>query len=176
MTKGRFAILLILLACIAGGWGIWYTQQRAFWAPVEGPVTLTLMTPEGPRPIDAGGVSVIRSSSSPLGFRACFGHSEDLSTLAGQEPPEGAPTVAPAWFDCFDADAIGALIAVGEAKTFLAYQDAAYGVDRVIALASDGRGWAWHELNECGDRDYSGTPVGRDCPDRDTYRPLVEGE
>jgi len=51
----------------------------------------------------------------------------------------------------------------------------AYGVDRVVALTADGRGWSWHELNECGHKAYDGTAVGPACPDRATYTPLTEG-
>ena len=169
---GKAAILLIALACVLAGAGLWYTQQHAFWAPVEGDVTLTLQNGDARRPLDASAVTAARSSSSPLGFRACFGHGEDLDAVVADAPPAGAPTVAPGWFDCFDAGAIAALIESGDARAFLAHRDAAYGIDRVVALTADGRGWAWHELNECGDRDYSGTPVGRECPDRDAFQPL----
>jgi hypothetical protein len=171
---GKLVVIGLVLVAIAGGVGIWYTQTRAFYAPVEGPVTLTLWD-GAPAPVPARDVRAIASSSSPLGFRACFVHALDPSAVAAEPRPDAAPTVAPGWFDCFDAAALGALLTSGEARAFTAYENAAYGVDRIVALAADGRGWAWHELNDCGRRTYDGTPVGEACPDRDTFRPLVEG-
>jgi hypothetical protein len=172
------AVVIALLACaVLAGVGIWYTQTRAFYAPVDGPVTLTLSRGGDLTTLPATEVAAIASGSSPLGFRACFAHRLDLGAVAdlADARPDPAPTVAPGWFDCFDAGSVAALLASGEARAFTAYENAAYGVDRIVALTADGRGWAWHELNDCGDRAYDGTPVGEACPDRETFRPLIEG-
>jgi hypothetical protein len=171
---GKLVVILLLAVAVAGGVGIWYTQTRAFYAPVEGPVTLTLWDGAA-APIPVGDVRAIASNSSPLGFRACFEHELDPGAVAAEPRPRAAPTVAPGWFDCFDAEALGALLAEGGARAFTGYENAAYGVDRIVALAPDGRGWAWHVLNDCGERTYDGTPVGEACPDRATFRPLAEG-
>jgi hypothetical protein len=169
-------VVIALVACAAlAGAGLWYTSTRAFYAPVEGPVTLTLWREGVPVPLPVDEVTAIASISSPLGFRACFRHGLDLAAVEAPPRPDPAPTVAPGWYDCFDAEAVAALVRSGEARAFTAYENAAYGVDRVIALARDGRGWAWHELNDCGDRAYDGTPVGEACPDRATFEPLTEG-
>ena len=40
----------------------------------------------------------------------------------------------------------------GEARAFLAVQDVRYGIDRVVAVFPDGRGFAWHQINPCGER------------------------
>ena len=165
---GKAVVIALLLSCLAGGVGIWYAQTRAFWERVDGPVTLSL---DGV-PIGATGVDAIRSASSPLGFRACFTHAASFDPPARLDP---APTVAPGWFDCFDADAIAALVADGRATAATGVKNVAFGVDRVVALAEDGRGWAWHELNACGRKSYDGTVTGEECPDRATYEPLVEG-
>jgi hypothetical protein len=172
---GKLVVILLLGTATAGGVGIWYTQTRAFYAPVDGPVTLSLWQGGAAAPLAATGVRAIASPSSPLGFRACFDHALDPAEIAAPARPEAAPTVAPGWFDCFDAAAVGALLAAGEARAFTAYENAAYGVDRIVALGADGRGWAWHELNDCGRRTYDGTPVGQACPDRAAFAPLTEG-
>ncbi|MEM9795291.1 MAG: DUF6446 family protein [Pseudomonadota bacterium] len=176
---GKFAVLLILLSTLIGGVAIWYTQTRAFWSEIDGPVTLTLATEDGLTTLPAQDVRAIASTSSPLGFRACFQHLVQMDALGSDLPvtpmPDAAPTIPPDWFDCFDAPAIGALLAGGDARAFLAYPNVAYGVDRIVALAPDGRGWAWHELNDCGRKAYDGTPVGQACPDRATFTPLIEG-
>ena len=52
----------------------------------------------------------------------------------------------------------------GTALTFLSQKNIHYGVDRVVAITSDGRGYAWHELNDCGEKAYDGTVVGEECP------------
>ncbi|CUH41090.1 hypothetical protein JSE7799_03833 [Jannaschia seosinensis] len=186
MTKGRnrggrIAVILILVTAILMGGGLWYAQTRGYYAPVDGPVTLTLAAPDGSlTTLPAREVEAIASSSSPLGFRACFRHELDVAALGTEIPVEtrldAAPTIAPGWFGCFDADRIGELLASGEARALTAYPNAGYGVDRIVALTADGRGWAWHQLNDCGARAYDGTPVGDTCPDRDTYEPLIEGQ
>lgn len=176
---GKVVVILLLAAAVLGGVGIWYTQTRAFWSAYDGPVTLTLAGPEGGlTAIPADGVTAARSTSSPLGFRACFAHGLDLDaldaipTVAAADP---APTVPPPWFDCFDPGQVAARLDAGTARAFLAYPNVAFGVDRIVALDADGRGWAWHQLNECGRKRYDGTQVGPTCPDRDTYEPLTEG-
>jgi hypothetical protein len=174
---GKFVVIALIAAAVVAGGGLWYTATRAFYAPVEGPVTLTLARGGDLTTLPATDVSAIASTSSPLGFRACFRHGLDLDAADALAEPRAnpAPTIAPGWYDCFDAEAIAGLIRAGEARAFTAYENAAYGVDRVVALARDGRGWAWHELNDCGDRAYDGSPVGEACPDRETFQPLIEG-
>ena len=177
---GKIAVLLILGTALAMGAGLWYAQTRGYYAAVEGPVTLTLETASGLVTLPATEVSAIASTSSPLGFRACFAHDLDTATLVetlGAEPREApAPTIAPPWFECFDAGTVFTLLETGEAQGFTAMKNVAYGVDRVVALTADGRGFAWNELNACGRKAYDGTPVGEACPDRDTYEPLTEGQ
>jgi hypothetical protein len=171
---GKLVVIALLTAAALAGGGLWYSATRAYYAPVEGPVTLTLWRDGAAEAIPVEDVAAIASSSSPLGFRACFAHAVTLD--AAPEPrPDPAPTIAPGWFDCFDAEAVAALIRAGQARAFTGYENVAYGVDRVVALAEDGRGWAWHELNDCGERSYDGTVVGEACPDRETFQPLTEG-
>ena len=45
-------------------------------------------------------------------------------------------------------------------------------VDRVVAITEDGRGYVWHELNDCGAKAYDGSPTGEACPPRED----VEGQ
>ena len=170
---GKVVVIAIALSALLVGAGIWYAQTRAYYAPVEGPVTLTLTADDGTvTDIDATEVEAIVSVASPLGFRACFRHALDPATLPATPRPAPAPTIAPAWFGCFDAGAVDALLASGEATAFTGFKNAGYGVDRVVALTADGRGWAWHELNECGAKAYDGTPVGEECPAREDFEPL----
>ena len=177
---GKLVAAAILGSALLVGGGIWYAQTRGYYAPVEGPVTLTLAASDGSlTTLPATEVRAIASDASPLGFRACFATPLDQAslgaTIAVEARGDAEPTIAPGWFPCFDAGEVADLLASGGARAYTAFPNARFGVDRIVALAPDGRGWAWHQLNECGERSYDGTPVGEACPDRDTFAPLTEG-
>ena len=61
--------------------------------------------------------------------------------------PGAEPLIAPRAFDCFDAKAIGRALETGEAQAFLSEPEIRPGVDRVVAIFPDGRGFAWQQLN-----------------------------
>ena len=177
---GKVVAILIVGTALLVGAGIWFAQTRGYYASVEGPVTLTLAAPDGSlTTLPARDVEAIASNASPLGFRACFVADLDLGSLgrdiAVEPRASAAPTIAPDWFPCFDAGEVSRLLADGTARAYTAFPNARYGVDRIVAIAGDGRGWAWHELNDCGQKAYDGTPVGESCPDREAFVPLVEG-
>jgi hypothetical protein len=80
-------------------------------------------------------------------------------TLADAEP-----RIAPGWFDCFDAQTIAADLRSGDAVAFLGEKNIAFGVDRIVAIDRRGRGFVWHDLNDCGEKSYDGTIIGEECP------------
>ncbi len=137
---GKLAVLLILGAALAMGAGLYYAQTRGYYAAIEGPVTLTLETDTGLVAIPATEVQAIASNASPLGFRACFAHGLDLAAAVTDLAPipaiDPAPTIAPPWFDCFDAGAVDALIGSEAARSFVAYKNVAFGVDRLVTLTA----------------------------------------
>ena len=107
----------------------------------------------------------IDSDSSPIRFRACFETEVSRLDLAGAVMVEDAePLVAPGWFDCFDAEAIGAELASGGAVAVLGQENVHYGIDRVLAITQDGRGYAWHQINSCGEVVFDGNPAPEGCP------------
>ena len=79
---------------------------------------------------------------------------------------DAVPLVAPGWFDCFDAEALGEALEAGTATAFVSVKNISYGVDRIVAVTDQGQGYAWHELNACGAKAYDGTVVGETCPPR----------
>lgn len=169
---GKIVVIGLLAVAAAAGFGIYYANNAAYWSEMEN-VTITA-TPVGggaPEPLGADEVNAIRSASSPLGFRACFTTSTSPAMLSETYVllEDAAPTVPPSWFECFDAPAIGAALDSGEALAFMGQENIAYGVNRVFAVYADGRGFAWHELNNCGRKAYDGTPVGDACPDPATF-------
>ena len=149
MTGKILAALIVITALIAGA-GMYYLQVYGFYDEV---------TQE-----EVNLVSVV----SPIRYRACFRTEMSLATLTetfvGLDKAE--PRNAPGWFDCFDAAAIGAELEAGTALPFLSQKNVHYGVDRIVAITQDGRGYIWHELNDCGDKAYDGTVVGEECPER----------
>ncbi len=170
--SGKLLGIFIIATALIFGAAVYYFQVFYYYETVEddaGQVFLTPLDGTAPRHIPYADFEGIDASSSPIRFRGCFTTPETVQSLdAGFEPYEGAnPRNAPFWFGCFDAEAIGLLIETGKAHVYTAQRNVEYGIDRVVAVADDGRGWIWEEINECGDKAYDGTPLGEDCPARD---------
>lgn len=171
--SGKIIGGILLASALIAGIAIYYLQIYAFYDEIQASgasdVELTLLATGQPEPILHTKFEAIDSESSPIRFRACF--STDLSQAFLTETFElygdAEPRVAPGWFECFDAEAIGAQIADGSALVFTGQRNIEYGIDRVVAITADGRGFIWHEINECGDKAYDGSPLGKDCPERD---------
>lgn len=143
---------IVTMALIAGA-AIYYLQVYAFYTPVAfqkgAEILLTNLATEQPEPILADDVQGIDADSSPLRFRACFHTPMSQAMLTETyEVYQGAePLMAPAWFDCFDAAMIGDALARGDAIAFLSQANIHPDVDRVVAVFSDGRAFAWNQLN-----------------------------
>ncbi|MEL7166826.1 MAG: DUF6446 family protein [Pseudomonadota bacterium] len=172
MTGKLIGIVLLLSGIIAGA-ALYYLQIYGFYVEItDGPeanVELVSVVSDDPEPIPYTDFQAIDADSSPIRYRACFRTDLSLPTLTetyvGIE--NQTPRNAPGWFDCFDAAAIAAELDAGTALTFLAQKNIHFGVDRVVAITEDGRGYVWHELNDCGTKAYDGTIVGEECPRRD---------
>lgn len=147
---------IVIIAAIAGA-AVWYLQEYAFYAPVAfapgQEIRLTSVVSDQPEAILVKDLQGIDAGSSPLRFRACFTTQMSLATLTEtyQVYEDATPLYAPSWFDCFDADKIGAAIQSGEAVAFLGQRDVVPNqdnveIDRVIAVFNDGRAFAWNQL------------------------------
>lgn len=177
MRLGQFLAGFTVFSALLAGGAMYYLQVYAFYEEVsaqgEDIRLVSLMSGE-PEPILFENFQAIDGSSSPIRYRACFTtemrHAMLSETYVAFENAE--PRNAPGWFDCFDAEAIGAELEAGTALTFLSQKNFAYGVDRVVAITEDGRGYVWHELNDCGAKAYDGSPTGEACPPRED----VEGQ
>lgn len=169
---GKFVVLLLLTTSLIAGFGIWYTNHSAYWEPMED-VAITAVPLDGSAPEGFGtsDVTAIRSTASPMGFRACFTTTASPALMAETYTPlpDAVPTIPPAWFDCFNPEEIGAALENGTAIAVLGHENIAFGVNRVVAVLPDGRGYAWHVLNNCGKKAYDGSLVGDACPDRTTF-------
>ena len=167
--SGRIIGVAILLTALIAGVALYYLQIYAYYDEVtETEVTLVSLATGEPEVIAADAIRAIDADSSPIRYRACFETPLSLAMLSEsyQLLDTATPRNAPAWFDCFDAAAIGAEIEAGTALPFVGAKNVFYGVDRIVAITQDGRGYVWHELNDCGEKAYDGTVVGEACPPR----------
>ncbi|MEL6549081.1 MAG: DUF6446 family protein [Pseudomonadota bacterium] len=166
---GKIIAVLLVLVTLGVGGGVYYAQVYGFYYGVEdATVELTSLSSQQPEPILTEGLEAIDADSSPIRFRACFTTPTSLATLTETYEIFDAaePLTAPGWFDCFDAEAIGAALDAGTAIAFTGTRNLEYGIDRVVAITEAGQGFVWHQVNDCGDRLYDGTPAGDDCPER----------
>ena len=147
MNVGRIAVLVIVGVGLLGGALMFYLQVWGYYddAPLEPDlvaidgINATIYAYEG---IDA--------DSSPIRYRACF----EIDPVIGRalpDAPEAEPLNAPFWFDCFDAEDLGADLASGEARAVMLRENLRPGVDRVAAIYPDGRAYAWQQLNDLYD-------------------------
>lgn len=141
------AVILIGAAALAGA-GVWYSQVYAYYHRLPVTERIALTTPDGDviaAPIrDFQGID---AESSPLRYRGCFTITPAEADVA-QMYDAAAPLNGPGWFDCYSAAAIGADLESGAAVAYLSQQNIHPGVDRVVAVYPDGRGFVWHQLNE----------------------------
>lgn len=147
MTSGRLTAIGIVVITILFGIALWYANTRAYYAPLA-VVEITVTNLDGTRvTLDITDAQGIDADTSPLRYRACFTLT-DAGPLAQATPYEDpTPLTTPGWFDCFDAAAIGAALEDGDATGYLGTFNSARGVDRVVAIFPDGRGYAWTQLN-----------------------------
>lgn len=169
MSGKIFAGFIVALSLIAGV-AMYYLQVYAFYDEVQAngtdDVQMTVMASGQAEPILYDGYTAIDSDSSPIRYRACFttpmSQAMMSETYEPYETPE--PLVAPSWFDCFNAQELGAALENGTALAFLGQENYRYGIDRIVAVMDDGRGYVWHQINHCGEVVFDGDPVPADCP------------
>lgn len=141
---------IVIVAAVAGA-AMWWLQLYAFYERVGAEeIALTPLGGGEPQPVAVEDFEGIDAQSSPIRFRGCFRLPMSLATLTETYEiyPDPEPLVAPPWFGCFDAAAIGEALRRGEAVAFLGQRNIRPGVDRVIAVFPDGRAYAWHQLND----------------------------
>jgi len=166
----RLAILGIVVTALVAGALMYYLQVYAYYNEVAaeqvGGVQLVGLSSGVAEPILFENYKGIDSDSSPIRYRACFDVPQSLAMLTETYVmyPQAEPLVAPGWFDCFDAAALGAALESGQALAFLSVPNVHYGIDRVVAVMPDGRGYSWHQINACGAVVFNGEPAPEGCP------------
>ncbi|MEP1768543.1 MAG: DUF6446 family protein [Sulfitobacter sp.] len=167
--NGKIVGVFIVVSSLIVGAALYYLQVYGFYQEVDAPaegITLVSIANNEAEIIPQESYRAIDADSSPIRYRACFTtpYSLALLTETFQMVEDVEPRNAPNWFDCFDAKAIGDELKAGTALTFLGAKNVHFGVDRIVAITEDGRGYVWHELNDCGEKAYDGTVVGEECP------------
>lgn len=151
--NGKIVGAFLVGTAAAAGLGLYYFQVWHFYEDASartGEIEITRLSDGAVESLPAAGIEAIDAESSPIRFRACFSTPLSPGDMAETYVayPEAVPLTAPGWFDCFDAAAIGAALEDGRALAFLGKSGIANGVDRVVAVFDDGRGFAWHQLDE----------------------------
>jgi hypothetical protein len=170
--NGRFIVSAIVICAALAGAAMFYLQIYGFYDDVserDNRVVLTSVVTGAPEEIPVSSLSAIDADSSPIRYRACFQTDQSIGMLTEsfELHPKAEPRVAPGWFECFEAEQIGNDLANGNAVAFWGQRNIEYGIDRVVAIYADGRGYVWHEVNDCGDKLYDGSPKDPNCPERD---------
>ena len=150
--SGRLVGTLIVGIALIAGVAIYWLQLYAFYDEVstDDGIRMTNLVTGQPEIVLYDSFEGIDADSSPLRYRSCFTTTMSLAMLTETFEPyeEATPLTAPGWFDCFDAVAIGAALEQGDALAFVGERNIKDGVDRVVAIYPDGRGFAWHQLND----------------------------
>lgn len=170
--NGKIFGIAIMISALIAGVSLYYLQVYHFYEPIETPdaVELVSVVTGEPEEIIADEIEAIDATSSPIRYRACFTTpmSHSMLTETYVLADKAIPLTAPKWFDCFNAVEIGTALEEGRALAFVGQENIEYGVDRIVAIFEDGRGYVWQQLNNCGQKAYDGTVVGDECPARDT--------
>ena len=170
MTMGKFLAGWIVISALLVGAGVYYMQVYALYTTVSakgvGDVEMTRIDGNIPEPVLYSDFEAIDSDSSPIRYRACFRTEMSAAMMTETYVPyeKAEPRNAPNWFGCFDAKEIGAALEEGRALAFLGTSNIHYGIDRVVAVLPDGRGFIWHQINRCGEVVFDGQQAPDDCP------------
>ena len=172
--SGKVIVAFLVLPAILAGVALFYLQIFSFYEEVipDGVTDVAILQKQNELPeiINYSNFRAISSDSSPIRYRACFDTTEDLDALRSRylEYKDAEPRIAPYWFDCFNAKELGLSLKDGSSgEVFLSKKNIMYGVDRVVAILENGKGYVWHEINDCGDKLYDGSPVSNECPEKE---------
>ena len=166
---GKVLGIMLILSGVVAGAAMYYLQVYAFYEEItasDDDVVLTSLFSGEPEPILFDKFAGIDSDSSPIRYRACFETPTSLALMTETYVivDEAEPLVAPGWFDCFDAETIGADLEAGTAIAFMGTENVQYGIDRIVAVYPDGRAYAWNQINACGEVVFDGDPAPEGCP------------
>ncbi|WP_299749097.1 DUF6446 family protein [uncultured Boseongicola sp.] len=168
--NGKVIGIVLIATGVLGGGGLYYLQEYGFYETVEATsadmVQMTSVTTGVPETILFDSFQAIDADSSPIRYRACFTTPQSLAMMTETYElyDNAEPLNAPGWFDCFNAADIAEALENGEALAFLGTANVTYGIDRMVAIHQDGRGFVWHQINACGEDVFDGNAPPEGCP------------
>ncbi|MCW1951182.1 MAG: DUF6446 family protein [Octadecabacter sp.] len=177
MNATRLAIVFILGSGFLAGAGMLYLQNYAGWAELDGAQvgeiqlqTVATGDLEAILAENVKGLDTVEEGvrlSGDLSFRACFTTPQSIAMLSETYviADNAEPLTSPRWFECYEAREVGLALENDEAVAFRGEENIAYGVDRMVAILPDGRGFVWHQLNPCGEAVFAGDNTPEDCPE-----------
>jgi hypothetical protein len=177
MNATRAWIVLILGTAIIGGAVMFYQLQYAGYAELTGDqigeiqlINVSTNESEAILLENVKAIDTVKDGvrlSGAISFRACFDTPSSQATLSETYVimDDPIPLNAPSWFECFNAQEVGAALEDGTAIAFMSEENISYGVDRVVAFLPDGRGFVWHQLNPCGVAVFAGANTPDGCPE-----------
>lgn len=148
MKSGTAVGLTVLtLGGIALAGGL-YLVNFYHWDRVRGVEMVTI----GGESFAVSGYDGLDNTVLPTKLRACFRLEDPQAALAAGAAPrqDAGPFTAPFWFDCWDAETIGADVAAGRARIILAERvvEGEFATERYVAIYEDGRAFMWRGFVE----------------------------
>ena len=140
--SGKVVVISLIAFTAVFSIFLYYFQVFAFYNKSDGLASIKVLE----RNVSVKNYRGIDSETSGLKLRGCFVVDPDeflkLPILI-----KATPLSAPFWFKCFDHIKIQLAIEKGDAKAFLVSENEKDGIDRVIAVYSDGTAFQWRQLN-----------------------------
>ena len=141
--NGRRFVLVFLAFLVVFAAALYWFQVFAYY---QRQTDVTALAIDG-APVPVTAYDGIDAATSPLKLRGCF--RIDPATTAGLAPATDAtPLTAPFWFRCYSARTLTDDLATGTATAYRIARDQPEGVDTMLAVYPDGRGYLWRQLND----------------------------
>ncbi len=141
--KGRIVAFFLVVFPLLFGVALYYSQYYAYYEEVT---DVTSIMVEG-QEVPVSDYQGIMASSSNLKMRGCF--TVDPAAFKGVPVAEEAvPLTPPSWFTCYDTEALSHDLEAGNATAYLAQKNDRDGLDLIVMVYPDGRGFQWRQLND----------------------------
>jgi hypothetical protein len=147
---------------------MYYLQVYRFYdelVPEEaGPVVLT--RPDGTIEPSPSRTSARSTATPPHPLPVCFTAEDPPDMLAGRFDGSRAPRPSPLRAGSTASTPASSALPSKPARPAPSCPSgtSSYGIDRVVAVLPDGRGFAWHQINACGEVVFDGNPPPPGCP------------
>ena len=140
---GKITVILLIGITLIFGIVFFYFQTYAYYSKVSTKDQIVVNKIQ----IRVDDYIGIRSDVSKLKLRGCFNTDPSAFEFVVTST-KASPLSAPFWFECFDYKEIQSDIDSGKLKAYLAEENEYPGIDRYVAISTNGIGYEWRQLNE----------------------------